>query len=145
MPLIYGKETQNRSTACSSNDNKPIDDEIEIKNNNISIEEEDKKFDNMIIENDFIHDINNISNITNINNVNDLGENNNILINNINKINISNEFSNPQSFLCGNNTNMNMNINSGLNDNGFNNTNNLNDSFEEKDMINLYLNGYLNI
>ena len=145
MPLIYGKETQNRSTACSSNDNKPIDDEIEIKNNNISIEEEDKKFDNMIIENDYIHDINNINNITSINNVSDLGENNNILINNINKINISNEFSNPQSFLCGNNTNMNMNINSGLNDNGFNNTNNLNDSFEEKDMINLYLNGYLNI
>ena len=69
MPLIYGKETQNRSTACSSNDNKPIDDEIEIKNNNISIEEEDKKFDNMIIENDYIHDINNINNITSINNV----------------------------------------------------------------------------
>ena len=145
MPLIYGKETQNRSTACSSNDNKPIDDEIEINNNNINIEEEDKKFDNMIIENDFIHDINNINNITNINNVKDLDENNNILINNIN---ISNEFSNPQSFLCENNTNINMNINSGLNDNGFNNTNNLNDSFEEKEienMTNLYLNGYLNI
>ena len=41
MPLIYGKENQNRSTACSSNDNKPIDDEL--NNNQISIEEEEDK------------------------------------------------------------------------------------------------------
>jgi hypothetical protein len=40
-----------------------------------------------------------------------------------------------------------INVNSGLNDNGFNNTN-LNDSFEEKEMnnmTNLCLNGYINL
>jgi hypothetical protein len=147
MPLIYGKENQNRSTACSSNDNKPIDDEI--NNNQISIEEEDNKicddnnFGNMILENDFIHDINNI------NNDNDINVNNNVLINsNINKININNDFSNSQTLFYGNNTNMiDINVNSGLNDNGFNNTN-LNDSFEEKEMnnmTNLCLNGYINL
>ena len=147
MPLIYGKESQNRSTACSSNDNKPIDDEI--NNNQISIEEEDNKicddknFGNMILENDFIHDINNI------NNDNDINVNNNVLINsNINKININNDFSNSQTLFYGNNTNMiDINVNSGLNDNGFNNTN-LNDSFEEKEMnnmTNLCLNGYINL
>ena len=146
MPLIYGKESQNKSTACSSNDNKPIDDEI--NNNQISIEEEDNKicddknFGNMILENDFIHDINNI------NNDNDINVNNNVLINsNINKININNDFSNSQTLFYGNNTNMiDINVNSGLNDNGFNNTN-LNDSFEEKEMnnmTNLCLNGYIN-
>ena len=147
MPLIYGKESQNKSTACSSNDNKPIDDEI--NNNQISIEEEDNKicddknFGNMILENDFIHDINNI------NNDNDINVNNNVLINsNINKININNDFSNSQTLFYGNNTNMiDINVNSGLNDNGFNNTN-LNDSFEEKEMnnmTNLCLNGYINL
>ena len=147
MPLIYGKESQNRSTACSANDNKPIDDEI--NNNQISIEEEDNKicddknFGNMILENDFIHDINNI------NNDNDINVNNNVLINsNINKININNDFSNSQTLFYGNNTNMiDINVNSGLNDNGFNNTN-LNDSFEEKEMnnmTNLCLNGYINL
>ena len=137
MPLIYGKENQNRSTACSSNDNKPIDDEL--NNNQISIEEEedkkndneicDKKFENMIIENDYIHDIDNINNINNIN----MNINNNILIdnmNNINKININNEFSNPQTVLYGDNSNMNLNSN--LNENGFNNGN-INDSFEENE------------
>ena len=136
MPLIYGKENQNRSTACSSNDNKPIEDEI---NNKISIEEEeekkndneicDKKFENMIIENDYIHDIDNINNINNIN----MNINNNILIdnmNNINKININNEFSNPQTVLYGDNSNMNLDSN--LNENGFNNGN-INDSFEENE------------
>ena len=147
MPLIYGKESQNRSTACSANDNKPIDDEI--NNNQISIEEEDNKicddknFGNMILENDFIHDINNI------NNDNDINVNNNVLINsNINKININNDFSSSQTLFYGNNTNMiDINVNSGLNDNGFNNTN-LNDSFEEKEMnnmTNLCLNGYINL
>ena len=151
MPLIYGKESQSRSTACSSNDNKPIDDEI--NNNQISIEEEDNKicddknFGNMILENDFIQDINNI------NNANDINVNNNVLINsNINNnININNDFSNSQTLFFGNNTNMiDINVNSGLNGNGLNNTNlnNLNDSFEEKEinnMTNLCLNGYINL
>ncbi len=90
MPLIYGNEFHSRSTACSSNDNKPINDEI--KNNNISIEEDkkndndicEKNFEHMIIEDDIIHDNENGG----INNINEINVNNNNILR-LNDINLS--------------------------------------------------------
>ncbi len=148
MPLIYGNEFHSRSTACSSNDNKPINDEI--KNNNISIEEDkkndndicEKNFEHMIIEDDIIHDnenggINNINEI-NVNNnnilrLNDINNINNVSnVNSMNKINVNNnnDFSNPQTFLY--EDNCNMNLESNFNENVLNNLN-LNDTFGDNE------------
>ena len=135
MPLIYGKEGQNRLTSSSSNA-KPCDDEIneinenKIKNNNnnqINIQEDknsdnniNNKYDNMNIENDIIHENEN-------ENINHFHINNNI--NNISNINNThNDFSNPQTFLYG--SGPNINIINNLSENEINNSN-LNNSFED--------------
>jgi hypothetical protein len=139
MPLIYGKENQNRSTDCSSNP-KPIDDEInEVDeknkinelNNQINIED-DKKIenndnnDNMIVENENVNEFFNNNNNPNIdNNIPYLNNNNNIN-------NINNEFQNLQKYIFGTNSNINIepnnneneneNINENENENGMNNS-----------------------
>ena len=138
MPLIYGKESENRSTAYSSNA-KSIDDEIneikenKINNNQINIEEDkssdndiNKKYDNMIIDNDIINENDNINNVNNIDNI-DI-DNNLINLNDINNINnINNDFSNPQTFLYEGGSNQSI---YNLNENEMNNSN-LNNSFED--------------
>ena len=134
MPLIYGKENQNRSTDCSSNP-KPIDDEInEVDeknkinelNNQINIED-DKKIennenndnnDNMIVENENENEFFNNNNNPNIdNNIPYLNNNNNIN-------NINNEFQNLQKYIFGTNSNINIepNNNENENENGMNNS-----------------------
>jgi hypothetical protein len=149
MPLIYGKESENRSTAYNSNA-KPFDDDLnevnrisQTNNNGINFEkdknndndndngnnnEANKKYDDMIIEEDVINsneneDFNNINNIDINNNMLNLNPFNNM--NNINNINnINNDFSNPQTFLYGRDLDPN------INENDVNNSN-LNNSFEE--------------
>ena len=143
MPLIYGKESENRSTAYSSNA-KPLDDDInevnrisQTNNNGINFEkdknndndnEANKKYDDMIIEEDVINsneneDFNNINNIDINNNMLNINPFNNM--NNINNINnINNDFSNPQTFIYGRDLEPN------INENDVNNSN-LNYSFEE--------------
>jgi len=127
MPLIYGKENQNRSTDCSSNP-KPIEEEInevgEINkiggfNNQINIDE-DKKIenndnnDNMLIENE--NEIFNNNNNSNI-------DNNIPYLNNSNNINnINNEFQNIPKYLFGTNSNIESNNNENDNENGMNNS-----------------------
>jgi hypothetical protein len=132
MPLIYGKENQNRSTDCSSNP-KPIDDEInEVDeknkinelNNQINIDD-DKKIDNndnMLIENEneFFNNNNN-SNIDN--NIPYLNNNNNIN-------NINNEFQNLQKYIFGTNSNINIEPNNNENENMNENENGMNNSFD---------------
>ena len=144
MPLIYGKENQNRSTDCSSNP-KPIDDEInEIGemnkmsgfNNQANIED-DKKIennvnnnDNMIIENENENEFFNNNNNSNI-------DNNISYLNNANNINnINNDFQNLQKYIFGTNSNINIepnnneneNMNENMNENE--NENEMNNSFE---------------
>ena len=145
MPLIYGKESENRSTAYCSNA-KPSDDDInevngvsEIINDGINLEkdknnnydcnnEANKNYDDMIIEEDVINsneneDFNNINNIDINNNMLNINPFNNM--NNMNNINnINNDFSNPQTFLYGRDLDPN------INENDVNNSN-LNNSFEE--------------
>jgi hypothetical protein len=124
MPLIYGKENQNRSTDCSSNP-KPIDDEInEVDeknkinelNNQINIDD-DKKIDNndnMLIENE--NEFFNNNNNSNI-------DNNIPYLNNTNNINnINNDFQNLQKYIFDTNSNINIEPN--------NNENEMNNSFE---------------
>jgi hypothetical protein len=124
MPLIYGKENQNRSTDCSSNP-KPIDDEInEVDeknkinelNNQINIDD-DKKIDNndnMLIENE--NEFFNNNNNSNI-------DNNIPYLNNTNNINnINNDFQNLQKYIFDTNSNINIEPN--------NNENEINNSFE---------------
>ena len=144
MPLIYGKESENRSTAYNSNA-KPFDDDInevngisQTNNDGINFEEDknndnevNKKYD-MIIEEDVINsneneDFNNINNIDINNNMLNINSFNNM--NNINNINnINNDFSNPQTFLYGRDSNLNIDPN--IIENDVNNSN-LNNSFEE--------------
>ena len=150
MPLIYGKESENRSTAYSSNA-KQFDDDInegngisQTNNNVINFEKDknndkdnnncnevNKKYDDMIIEEDAINsneneDFNNFNNIdinNNMLNINPFNNMNNI--NNINNFNnINNDFSNPQTFIYGRDLEPN------INENDVNNSN-LNNSFEE--------------
>ena len=147
MPLIYGKESENRSTAYCSNA-KPFDDDInEVNgvnqtnndginfekdiNNDIGLDNEvNKKYDDMIIEEEIINsndneDFNCINNIDINNNMLNINPFNNM--NNINNINnINNDFSNPQTFIYGRDLDPN------INENDINNSNsNLNNSFEE--------------
>jgi len=137
MPLIYGKENQNRSTDCSSNP-KPVEEEInevgEMNkiggfNNQINIDE-DKKIenndnnDNMLIENE--NEIFNNNNNSNI-------DNNIPYLNNSNNINnINNEFQNIPKYLFGTNSNINIESNNNDNDNENENENEngMNNSFE---------------
>jgi hypothetical protein len=145
MPLIYGKESENRSTAYCSN-TKLFDDDInevngvsQINNDGINFEKDknngndndnevNKKYDDMIIEEDVINsneneDFNNINNIDINNNMLNINPFNNM--NNINNINnINNDFSNPQTFIYGRDLEPN------INENDVNNSN-LNNSFEE--------------
>ena len=127
MPLIYGKENQNRSTDCSSNP-KPVDDEINEVNeknkvngfiNQINIED-DKKIennDNMIIESE-----NNENEIFNNNNNSNI-DNNMLYLNNTNNINnINNDFQNLQKYLFGTNSNINIEPNNNENENEINNS-----------------------
>jgi hypothetical protein len=142
MPLIYGKESENRSTAYCSNA-KLFDDDInevngvsQINNDGINFEKDknngndndnevNKKYDDMIIEEDVINSNEN----EDFNNINNIDINNNMLninpFNNMNNINnINNDFSNPQTFLYGRDLDPN------INENDVNNSN-LNNSFEE--------------